>query len=438
MINVCFYEFVLIARCAATTDFWTDKHRQRSYISLSVHYLTARWQLRRRVLFVAHYKEENKTGEAVRRMLIATAESIGISSNDFGKLIFVTDQGQNLVSGLSGNVRFNCIVHCLNLVLKHAFNQTENPTIDLLHNLIENAAVITKYVKKSGKMDDLPHPLLSAVSTRFNTNYFLLNSIRKNYDKLDEMFNISDPLSHNGNRDLTKRKSFFIAKELLTAVVPFLEQFNIAIKSLQYDTKPTFHEVPLWVCKFFPKLFRILDSDSEIMTSLKGICHDLFREKVMLYKENKFACVLNPDFRTLNFLSDEERNGVYSTMKGALREIENETESNAPVPELDIVNVGAWDEYKSVSNMDIDAEFNMYLQNANLKQASLLDWWAKHEDTFPRLSHLAKKLLAIPASNTTSERIFNAAGYTVSERRTGLSPNVIDKLMFLKSNINNE
>ncbi|CAM9647584.1 unnamed protein product, partial [Discosporangium mesarthrocarpum] len=44
----------------------------------------------------------------------------------------------------------------------------------------------------------------------------------------------------------------------------------------------------------------------------------------------------------------------------------------------------------------------------------VLAWWAKRQHGFPYLAQLAVVHLAIPATSATSERVFSAAGNTVT------------------------
>jgi len=53
---------------------------------------------------------------------------------------------------------------------------------------------------------------------------------------------------------------------------------------------------------------------------------------------------------------------------------------------------------------------------------------------FPKLRALARQLFAIPASSAASERSFSAAGCTVSARRTALSSENVDDILFIHSN----
>jgi hypothetical protein len=51
------------------------------------------------------------------------------------------------------------------------------------------------------------------------------------------------------------------------------------------------------------------------------------------------------------------------------------------------------------------------------KGEDVLAWWKKHSTIFPQLAHLALALLSIPASSTTSERVFSQTGRILEARR---------------------
>jgi hypothetical protein len=66
---------------------------------------------------------------------------------------------------------------------------------------------------------------------------------------------------------------------------------------------------------------------------------------------------------------------------------------------------------------------------------SVLDYWAKHQHRFPNIHSLARKVLAIPASNTEVERLFSCSKMTVTDYRTRLGAEKINKLTFLRKNL---
>jgi len=52
---------------------------------------------------------------------------------------------------------------------------------------------------------------------------------------------------------------------------------------------------------------------------------------------------------------------------------------------------------------------------------------------FPRLSLIARKILAIPATNASSERTFSYTGNIISAKRSSLLPDNVNDLTFLYS-----
>jgi len=64
-----------------------------------------------------------------------------------------------------------------------------------------------------------------------------------------------------------------------------------------------------------------------------------------------------------------------------------------------------------------------------------MHWWQENESTLPKMAQVAKRLLSVPASSLLSERVFSAAGKTVSQWRTALDLKNVDNIFFLYSNI---
>ena len=62
---------------------------------------------------------------------------------------------------------------------------------------------------------------------------------------------------------------------------------------------------------------------------------------------------------------------------------------------------------------------------------NILIYWKVKENTWPNLAAVARGLLGVPATSTPSERSFSVAGRTIEDRRTMLSAESIDGLLFL-------
>jgi hypothetical protein len=78
-------------------------------------------------------------------------------------------------------------------------------------------------------------------------------------------------------------------------------------------------------------------------------------------------------------------------------------------------------------------EYHHYLQEPLLQEnASPLDWWKSNTYRYPKLSHVAKVLLAIPASSAASERTFAKARLAMPWNRCRLSTSSLQAIMCLR------
>ena len=83
-----------------------------------------------------------------------------------------------------------------------------------------------------------------------------------------------------------------------------------------------------------------------------------------------------------------------------------------------------------------ESELEQYLSDLAIPlQTDPLVWWRAHELQYPIMSTLARKLLSIPATSVSSERVFSVAGQVMSKLRSGLLPDNVDKLILLNTNL---
>ena len=87
-------------------------------------------------------------------------------------------------------------------------------------------------------------------------------------------------------------------------------------------------------------------------------------------------------------------------------------------------------------NLDrhIKSQVKLFKREEQLdKKKNPLKWWAEHEKTYDLIAPVARKWLAVPASSAASERLFSSAGLTVSDKRSRLTCDKIESLVFLKT-----
>lgn len=88
----------------------------------------------------------------------------------------------------------------------------------------------------------------------------------------------------------------------------------------------------------------------------------------------------------------------------------------------------------------VEEELEKYLTSTSVVQDEekddILSYWREHQKLFPLIASIARDVLAIPASNTSVERLFSSCKNTVTDKRTRLGAEKLNKLMFLQKNRN--
>ncbi|CAL4234715.1 unnamed protein product, partial [Meganyctiphanes norvegica] len=89
----------------------------------------------------------------------------------------------------------------------------------------------------------------------------------------------------------------------------------------------------------------------------------------------------------------------------------------------------------SMFENNIHIELEGYLREPSVDvQSDPMQWWNSRTTIYPNLSLTAKQYLCIPATSVPSERVFSTAGNIVNKKRTSLSPENVDMLLFLNKN----
>ena len=84
------------------------------------------------------------------------------------------------------------------------------------------------------------------------------------------------------------------------------------------------------------------------------------------------------------------------------------------------------------SEEEDDSEENQDGRKSRRVYLDPLDWWRKKSADFPHLSILARRVLAIPATQAESERLFSCAGNIVTKNRNKLASSTVELLVLLR------
>ena len=106
--------------CAITTDLWTSQHQNRSYISLTAHFVTPEFHLKARCLQTKEILTDH-SAQSIAEILRTFIAEWNINFKVFGA---TTDNGSNVVNAIVDLqlIHMPCIGHTLQLSIKKAFD----------------------------------------------------------------------------------------------------------------------------------------------------------------------------------------------------------------------------------------------------------------------------------------------------------------------------
>ena len=86
-------------------------------------------------------------------------------------------------------------------------------------------------------------------------------------------------------------------------------------------------------------------------------------------------------------------------------------------------------------SVTLEDEVDLYFSEIGApRNSDPLAWWKANLSSYPCLSQLVKPLFAIPATFTSSERLFSVAGLTVTRLHSSLNKENVNALIFIHNN----
>ena len=108
----------------------------------------------------------------------------------------------------------------------------------------------------------------------------------------------------------------------------------------------------------------------------------------------------------------------------------NDAEAQVPKPSVldDLLGVSSTSMDVDPSSVNGETELNAYMRVQQVaNDTDPLMWWKQHQQEFPRLSHMARQYLSVPASSASPERLFSSVGLVKSDLwRSLLDSTLID------------
>ena len=180
----------------------------------------------------------------------------------------------------------------------------------------------------------------------------------------------------------------------------------------------------------------------------KILYNSMFNYWKNINKVGMLACLLDPRFKKLRFVKQRTRDQVIDELKDLYEDARLDHHQNPITNTNHVTSTAENTSTKRKSILDIiyassnepadsTEEIDKYLElNEVGKEINLLEWWKLYEKRFPILASIARKYLCICATSVPSERLFSDVGNNITNKRTNLDPDLVEKMLFLKRNIN--
>ena len=359
-----------------------------------------------------------------------------------------------------------CSCHVLNIILFHAFKMSaeesengsqEDDDIECVHNLLTAVKDLVAYLKRTGHASMLKSTVIQECVTRWNTKLAVLIIVHKAFSEIESLLQEKNQEERLEGIDIS----------LMEDLINFLMPFKHISDAMEGDKYPTLHCVLLWKRKLLDHC-KFNMSDSKIIHVLKSRVDSVIQEKWIDYKLYKIALFLFPKFKSMSILTETNAQGVPDMVRLMLKEknfqlsVDNEVSTEAdctihlapphkkPKMCLGVDYALELNEYAdTIPECDTD-EVTRYIQanfsseaSASQKHhfggggADVFKFWMENQSTYPKLSKLARWVLSVPASSASSERVFSCACRDFEERRTRLTAESFDDVVFLNSFFNN-
>ncbi|XP_055527027.1 uncharacterized protein LOC129719656 [Wyeomyia smithii] len=221
--------------------------------------------------------------------------------------------------------------------------------------------------------------------------------------------------------------------------------FKEPISSLISDSNVTISEVVLWKKKL-EKCFRLEENDDAETKTVKEAFQSQIRQSLKLHDYHKIAVFLDPKFKGLRFLTDEERTETLAIVKQQLQRDQDGIEqlkklySCGKTDSSEIQKETKFYEYMDASleveSADVvDDEIRQYVNIKLETPMDILSYW-RNENAFPLLKKLCQRVLNIPAACDDMKQLF---GRTEQQRdfmkkRAVLRHDEIDMMLYLNQN----
>ena len=454
---------------AFSTDHWSSMHMQ-GFITMTAHFLDANWNCQNFVLAMREVSERY-TGENTALEIKSFIQEFEISDSQISGI--VTDNASNMVV-CGENLEMphlRCFAHTLQLSIKGAFDSVRSITkvINGARQLVKHfrkSVVVSNELRSRQKQMDIPNNALKIdCPTRWNSTYEMIDRL------LEQRLAVYAVLHDPKVTKLDVARSLELSDDnwrVVEALIPVLKPLYLATRVMCSEEYPTLSGIYPIVFSLTTNHLRGNDTDMKAIADFKKIVADDITRRFHS-TDDDYICssvamrctFLDPRYRTLKFLTDDQRTRFLTELSeylGQGNDEDEKTNNETMTEENEIPSkkkkhnihddmMYLLGDFMEVTDTDcceiktssVEDEIDLYKKEKPVSvNTNPFQWWKKNECVYPKLAAYARKVLCIPATSVPSERVFSTAGGTVTKLRSSLESSAIDHLIFLHKYMKNQ
>ena len=432
----------LDCRVSLTTDCWTSPNNI-AFMGITAHYIDNDWVLRSVTLDFIRLPGSH-TGENLYKAFVSVLEKYRLKDKAMGITLDNASNNDSFIDCLHLDLEnsfdkyhhIRCFAHVLNLGAQAALSVIK---VDL-----ERLRIGIKKIRSSPQSNakfktmsqsDLT-PILD-VPTRWNSTADMLQRALELKDGLIAYFCSYDSVQSSADERISlKPESWGDFERILMYLVPF-KRYTELICGEKYSTLSLV--VPLYN-KLIDHLRLWMNSKTTPGERLHNSTVAAL-EKITRYYNVTSDCytvctVLDPRLGLKYYnLAQDRGNENTSVIFDAVNDVYQKC--YAPDPSAIAEPVVRIDEYDPFPAENIiEDELKSFTQRTDRlkgENADILAWWKSQSETYPNLSKMARDYLAIPATSTSSERLFSSGKHLITDSRNSLCAETIQACQCLKS-----
>lgn len=376
-------------------DLWKHPLHLKRCITLSSHYIDEQFALQQNVLGTKICNESEFDGsKLVDYVTEILGEYSSTPSSILSNATIVTSKTEDFLKSFKNHGRLNCMCTILNEVVNHSLALPCFQTDQVCK------AIIIR-LERQPPNETYKHAVVNLQLNDWFTIWHLFEAYQQYLETTKTCKNIIPDY------------------EIL---YKFLVESQKASKLLSSNNASTISTVYL--------------IKKKIIDVMRGYNSGMFRwpeykDKLTSLPENIFEITdvhritlfLDPRYKSLKFLSKEEKDALHETVRGIIGEIF--------IPDQNVkalLNLGDHVAWVDANGM---AEVDNYMHLTNIStDTNVLEFWKLRVD-FPKLRTLAKEMLCIPAVSAAWECYFNKDKFNLSRRRLHLGLNELDTTLLL-------